>query len=83
MKQNRERGELLQIMLSARELEALDDFRFRNRMPTRAAAIHEILRLGLGVSDGRPARAGSKSSDFGVLVGTENERQRQTLGGLT
>jgi transposase len=57
--------------------------RFRNRMPSRAAAIHEMLRRGLGVSDGRPARAGSKSSDFSVLVGTENERQRQTLGGLT
>lgn len=67
MSQNRERGERLQIMLSQWELAALDDFRFRYRMPSRAAAIREILRLGLGVDNGRPASAGTRSSDFGVL----------------
>lgn len=71
MSQNRERGERLQVMLSHRELAALDDFRFRNRMPSRAAAIREILRRGLGVDDGRPASAGTKSSDFGVLEGNQ------------
>jgi hypothetical protein len=33
------RGERLQIMLSAAELTVLDDFRFKMRMPSRAAAI--------------------------------------------
>ena len=76
MQQNRERGERLQLMLSLRELAALDDFRFRNRMPSRAAAIREILRRGLGVNDGNPAGAGSKSSDFGVLRGGTNGPRR-------
>ena len=76
MPQNRERGERLQIMLSHGELAALDDFRFRNRMPSRAAAIREILRRGLGVDDGRPASDGAKSSDFGVLEDGQVVRQR-------
>jgi hypothetical protein len=65
---NRVRGERLQIMLSPEELVALDDFRFKNRMPSRASAIREILRRGLGVSSDQGARAGVKSSDFGVLA---------------
>jgi hypothetical protein len=76
MQQNRERGERLQLMLSLPEFAALDDFRFRNRMPSRAAAIREVLRRGLGASDGNPAIAGSKSSDFGVLRGATNEPRR-------
>lgn len=77
MSQHRERGERLQIMLSARELAALDDFRFRNRMPSRAAAIREILRRGLGVVDGHPASAGTKSSEFGVLEAGQIVRPRR------
>ena len=34
-------------MLSAEELNVLDDFRFKIRMPSRAAAIRELLRRGL------------------------------------
>jgi hypothetical protein len=33
-----ERGERLQIMLAPEELSALDDFRLKHRMPSRAAA---------------------------------------------
>ena len=62
----RERGERLQLMLSQEELSALDDFRFKNRMPSRASAIREILRRGLGVG-GTAAKSGAKSGDFGVL----------------
>jgi hypothetical protein len=60
------RGERLQVMLSPEELAALDDFRFEHRMPTRAAAIRELLKLGLstGVVDGA---SGVKSSDYGVF----------------
>ena len=41
------RGEHLQIMLTEDELSALDDWRFANRMPSRAAAIRELLKRGL------------------------------------
>jgi hypothetical protein len=53
-------------MLSPDELSAVDDFRFRHRMPTRAAAVRELLKLGLtvGTTDGL---AGMKSSSFGVF----------------
>jgi hypothetical protein len=60
------RGERLQIMLSPEELSVVDDFRFQNRMPTRAAAVRELLRLGLAAV-GETAKAGVKSSNYGVL----------------
>ncbi len=37
------RKERLQILLSSEELEVVDDFRFEHRMPTRAAAVRELL----------------------------------------
>jgi metal-responsive CopG/Arc/MetJ family transcriptional regulator len=72
--QTRERGERLQIMLSKEELAVLDDFRFRNRMPSRAAAIREALRRGLGVTGEKTATAGARSTDFGVLQTATNGR---------
>ena len=59
------RGERLQVMLSPEELTAIDDFRFKHRMPTRAAAVRELLKMGLtGVAaDG----GGMKSSNYGVF----------------
>ena len=62
----RQRAERLQIMLSGEELVALDDFRFRHRMPSRAAAIREILRRGVGVVE-KLASGGTHSADFGVV----------------
>ena len=73
------RGERLQVMLSPEELAALDDFRFRHRMPTRAAAIRELLKLGLcmAVVDGR---SGVKSSDYGVFNrGPEGHRDPKNM----
>ena len=61
------RGERLQIMLEADELKALDDFRFSNRMPSRAAAVRELLRRGLGAVGFQVARDGDGSSMFGVI----------------
>jgi hypothetical protein len=63
---NELRGERLQVMLSPEELAALDDFRFRHRMPTRAAAVRELLKLGLANAavDGE---SGVKSSEYGVF----------------
>jgi hypothetical protein len=63
---NDTRGERLQVMLSPEELAAVDDFRFSHRMPTRAAAVRELLKFGLqaiGVDGG----AGVKSSDYGIF----------------
>ncbi|OAF15934.1 MULTISPECIES: hypothetical protein [Bradyrhizobium] len=60
------RAERLQVMLSPEELAAVDDFRFKHRMPTRAAAVRELLKLGLAAA-GVDAGAGVKSSNFGVF----------------
>ena len=57
----------LQVMLSADELDALDNFRFEKRMPSRAAAIREILRRGLSADGFTIASNGSASKSFGVL----------------
>jgi hypothetical protein len=62
-----ERPERLQIMLSAEEIRALDDWRFARRMPSRAAAIRELLRLGLEHEGVGLATAGKHSTQFGVL----------------
>jgi hypothetical protein len=69
------RGERLQVMLSPDELAAVDDFRFKHRMPTRAATVRELLKLGLTVatSDGHIRM---KSSNYGVFNrGPESHRQ--------
>ncbi len=63
---NGTREERLQIMLSPQELTVVDDFRFAHRMPTRAAAVRELLKLGLASAGIVPAD-GAKSSDYGVL----------------
>lgn len=61
------RGERLQIMLSAEELTILDDFRFKKRMPSRAAAIRELLKRGLASEGFASAAFGTKSEEFGVI----------------
>lgn len=63
----RERNERLQIMLSPEELEAIDDWRFKRRMPSRASAVRELLRLGLRAEGMDWAEPHEKSADFGVL----------------
>ena len=60
------RAERLQVMLSPEELAAVDDFRFKHRMPTRAAAVRELLKFGLAAA-GVDAVPGVKSSSFGVF----------------
>jgi hypothetical protein len=63
-----ERPERLQIMLSAEELVALENWRFDKRMPSRAAAVRELLRRGLAAEGFMTATAGAKSQDFGVVA---------------
>ena len=60
------RGERLQIMLTQKELEALDTWRFATRMPSRAAAIRELLKRGLAAQGFLKADGSMKSRDFGV-----------------
>ena len=62
----RSRAERLQIMLDDVELKAVDDFRFKKRMPSRAAAVRELLKRGLAAEGFLTAAVGAKSSDFGV-----------------
>jgi hypothetical protein len=61
------REERLQIMLSPQELKAVDNFRFEHRMPSRAAAVRELLRHGLAAVGAVVENAGVKSEEYGVL----------------
>ena len=61
------REQRLQIMITEDELQAIDDWRFARRMPTRAAAVRELLKRGLAAEGFNVAKAGDKSQDFGVL----------------
>jgi hypothetical protein len=54
-------------MLSPQELKAVDSFRFEHRMPSRAAAVRELLRHGLATVGAVLENAGIKSGDYGVL----------------
>lgn len=75
------RAERLQVMLSPEELSAIDDFRFKHRMPTRAAAVRELLRFGLAAAD-VDASIGLKSSNFGVFGrGPDGHTQGDPDGG--
>jgi hypothetical protein len=70
----RDRDERLQIMLSPSELTVVDNFRFKARMPSRAAAVRELLKRGLAAEGFEAATSGSKSSDFGVTGKPSNGR---------
>ncbi len=47
---NATKSERLQIVLTPEELDTLDDWRFAHRMPSRAAAIRELIKRGLAQS---------------------------------
>lgn len=67
------REERLQLMLTKEELDAVDNWRFDNRMPSRAAAVRELLRRGLAAEGFDLAGNGARSSSFGVLQNGNNE----------
>ena len=62
-----ERGERLQIMLSMDELRAVENWRFEKRMPSRAAAVRELLRRGLAGNGYSANVTGARSEAFGVI----------------
>ncbi|MFL9828445.1 hypothetical protein [Rhodoplanes sp. SY1] len=63
------REERLQIMLTPAELKAVDDWRFSRRMPSRAAAVRELLKRGLAAEGFIEADGQMKSQEFGVITG--------------
>ena len=60
------REERLQIMLDREELHAVDDWRFRMRMPSRSAAVRELIRRGLAAEAEQVETSGKHSRDFGI-----------------
>jgi hypothetical protein len=67
------REERLQIMLTEDELRIVDDWRFRQRMPSRASAVRELLRRGLAAEGFLRSDERMKSKDFGVIEGAGAE----------
>jgi hypothetical protein len=68
------REERLQIMLSPEELKVVDNFRFHHRMPSRAAAVRELLRHGIAAVGPVLENAGVRSGDYGVLHAPKGQR---------
>ena len=66
------RTEKLQLMLNDEELKAIDDWRFENRLPSRAAAIRELLRRGLGADALNDPPAHLASGAFSVVEPEEH-----------
>jgi hypothetical protein len=82
MKKGNERGDLarrerLQIMLSPQELRVVDTFRFDHRMPSRAAAVRELFRLGIAAAGKVVANEGVKSSEYGVLKAPKSPKKQR------
>jgi hypothetical protein len=83
------RGERLQIMLTKHELTSLDSWRFSRHMPSRAAAVRELLRRGLSAEGFAVSDGSTKSGDFGVISGAVTRTTKsgngaaRTKGGAT
>jgi len=69
------RPERLQIMVTPDELAAIDDWRFTRRLPTRAAAVRELLRRGLA-AEGKVLVSPRRSSRSFVVVDGKARRTR-------
>jgi hypothetical protein len=54
-------------MLDNAELEAIETWRFQTRMPSRAAAVRELMRRGLAAEGFKVAHIGGQSESYGVL----------------
>ena len=73
------RVERLQIMLTGDELVAIDDWRFVRRMPSRAAAIRELLKRGLAADGFTLADRSVKSKEFGLLTKQKGKSGKKKL----
>jgi len=63
----------LQIMLNEEELAAIDDWRFKQRMPSRAAAIRQLLNIALRTQQKDVQVKRMRSQDYGVFDADEIE----------
>lgn len=70
MNDNSQRIAPLQFMLSADELAALDAWRCTRHMQSRAAAMRELLRLGLAQA-GHDVASDQEKSSISVLLSGE------------
>jgi hypothetical protein len=70
------REERLQLMLTESELVAVDDWRFKKRMPSRAAAVRELLKRGLAAEGFDTANPRTKSKEYGVVGDAEAKSLR-------
>jgi hypothetical protein len=65
---DQKRSERIQLMLDLDELEAIDGWRFDNRLPSRAAAIRELIKRGLMNRTLEPPQTrDAKTTDFSVV----------------
>ena len=60
------RGHRLQIMLTPQEVRKVDDWRYMRRMPSRAAAVRALLKLGLASIEVEVGRAGFELQNGGA-----------------
>jgi hypothetical protein len=60
-------------MLTSEEVEAVDTWRFSRRMPSRAAAVRELLKRGLAAEGFASADGTQHSRDFGVVDNKQAE----------
>ena len=67
-------------MLEPDELRALDDFRFTNRLPSRAADVRELLKRGLASDPIGEVDENSRSQDFGGHCVSNGSRIKHTEG---
>jgi len=72
------RIERLQIMLTEDELAVVDDWRVARQMPSRAAAIRELLQRGLAAEGFALADRRVKSKNFGVIL---SKQKSKTING--
>jgi hypothetical protein len=67
------RTEKLQIMLSDEEIVAIDDWRFQNRLPSRAAAIRELISRGLHTDEFVEPPSDKPTNAFAVTTPPEEK----------
>jgi hypothetical protein len=74
----REREQRLQIMRTAEEFQALDEWRFACRMPSRAAAVRELLKRGLAAEGFSQAKPGRKSESYYGMIDPDTPARTPT-----
>ena len=69
----RERTIKLQIILEDIEVDVIDSWRFLNGIPSRQAAMHELIRRGLTDESFNSAHWGAASEKYGVVNYSQTE----------